>query len=413
MHVRLPGIVMIAIQDNPRGITSAQVVVGIPSFNEAQTIAVPTMQADKGLSRHFSGRSAVIINCDNHSPDGTRRVFMETPTNSPKIYISTPEGVTGKGNNLRNLFERAVALKAQAVIVIDADLASITPQWIHSLGSPLFDKSEFVTPLYVRHKYDRLVNNSVAYPLTRALYGRRVRQPVGGEFGFSGRLAQSFLEAEGWNDAVANFGIDIWMTTIAMRSRAQIIQSFVGKPKIHRARAQESSASPVFENVVETVFQLMCRYEEFWKDVKWSRPTAVFGFGAELEVPPPIKLDTQRLWDRFASGVPSLWALYAQVIQPATLGKLAEVAELPREHFEFPTALWAKVLYDFARAYKNEVAPRADLISALGPLYDGKTLSFVIETEHMNTQQVEEIIEDQCIQFEKAKPYLLERWFGR
>ena len=82
------------------------------------------------------------------------------------------------------------------------------------------------------------------------------------------------------------------------------------------------------------------------------------------------------------------------------------------ESFEFPAALWAKVLYDFAWAYKKRIAPEDELLSSLIPLYHGKTLSFVLETEAMNTQQVEEMIEDQCLQFEKAKPYLVERWFS-
>ena len=93
-----------------------------------------------------------------------------------------------------------------------------------------------------------------------------------------------------------------------------------------------------------------------------------------------------------------------------TFDKLQEVAELSREGFEFPTPLWAKVLYDFARAYKDRVESPEHLVDALIPLYQGRILSFVIETEAMNNQQVEEIIEDQCLQFEKAKPYLLERW---
>ena len=73
---------------------------------------------------------AVIINVDNNSPDGTRDAFMETPTKVPKIYISTPEGVKGKGNNVRNLFKAAVELNAQAVAMV-ADMAypsSISPR---------------------------------------------------------------------------------------------------------------------------------------------------------------------------------------------------------------------------------------------------------------------------------------------
>ncbi len=70
------------------------------------------------------------------------------------------------------------------------------------------------------------------------------------------------------------------------------------------------------------------------------------------------------------------------------------------------------MLYDFAVAYKTREIPRDYLVAGLAALYYGKTLSFVLETQAMNTQQVEEFIEDQCVQFEKTKSYLLERWFS-
>ena len=78
---------------------------------------------------------------------------METRTETPKIYISTEEGVTGKGNNLRNLFEKALELEAKAVLVIDADLKSISPMWIRNLAEPIFEDYDYVSPLYIRHKY--------------------------------------------------------------------------------------------------------------------------------------------------------------------------------------------------------------------------------------------------------------------
>ncbi len=402
---------MKSIEDNPQGITEAEIVVGIPSYNEADRIARPTGQADKGLRRYFGERSSVIINCDNNSPDGTRQAFMDTATETPKIYLSTPGDVRGKGQNIRNLLEKAVELKAKALVVVDADVTSVTPRWIFNLVGPLFEDFDYVAPLYVRHKYDGLLNSNIVYPLTRALYGRRVRQPIGGDFGFSGELVQAFVEADAWTDAVDNFGVDIWMTTVAVRHRSSVIQSFLGMPKVHRARSSQNDPDMVFRNVVGTVFDLMGPFHDFWKDVKWSRPTALFGFGmGEVEMASPVEVDSGVLWEGFSAGVHAKWEIYERVLQRASSAKLEEVAGLPKDGFEFPIALWAQILYDFASAYRGAVVPRDELLDVLIPLYQGKALSFVRETDSMNTQQVEEFIEDQCLQFEKTKTYLLERW---
>ncbi len=404
---------MKAIEENPERISQADVIVGIPSYNEALSISFPTTQVDVGLSKYFGEYSRVIINCDNNSPDDTRRAFMDTPTENPKVYLSTAEGVKGKGNNFKNLFQKAIELKAQAVVVVDADLKSITPEWVRNLGRPLFEDFSFVAPLYVRHKYDGTITNNIAYPLTRALYGRRVRQPIGGDFGFSGELARVYMESESWTDQVVHFGIDIWMTSLAMLSRVQVIQSFMGRPKVHKPKDPAADLGPMFANVVGTIFDVMGRYVEFWREVRWSRPTAVYGFGlGDVEIPPEVRVDVKALGAKFLNGIESGWDIYRESLSPETYAKLEEVAGLPLEGFEFPPALWAQVLYDYAYAYHTQPVPRIDLMKSLVPLYNGRTLSFVLETEFMNTQQVEELLEDQCVQFEKTKRYLLDRWFG-
>ena len=55
-----------------------------------------------------------------------------------------------------------------------------------------------MTPLYRRHKFDGLLMRNLVYPMTRAFYGKRVREPYASEFSFSGPLASHFLTQEIW-----------------------------------------------------------------------------------------------------------------------------------------------------------------------------------------------------------------------
>ncbi len=399
---------------NPQGVNKADIVVGIPSYNEAASISLPTKQADIGLTKYYSHKSAVIINCDNASPDGTIEAFFDTETHTPKMSLSTEPGIVGKGYNLRSLFQKAVQLSAKAVIVLDADLRNVTPQWIRNLCDPLFDDYHFVSPLYVRHKYDGSFTNNLVYPMTRALYGRRVRQPIGGELGFSGEIAKLYLDCDYWDENVAQFGINLWMTTLAVKSSRAVIQSFMGRTKVHRIRDFAADVARLFGQVVTTLFEMMCRFENYWTQVKWSRPTAVFGFGVgEVELPPPVEIDIATLSATMRQGLQKHWDLYKKCIEEPNINKLEEVASMPDSDFEFPTNLWARILFDFAVAYRNNAVPRDELIQSLIPLYYAKTLSFVLDTEAMNTQQVEELVEEQCLQFEKTKPYLIDRWTTR
>ena len=399
-------------EENPHGVKKAQMVVAIPSYREAKLIAYPTSQAALGMKRYFSDKECVIINCDNDSDDGTKEAFFQAETEGiPQIYLSTPPGVRGKGNNFRNLFYKVRELGAEAVVVVDADLKSITPQWIKHLGEPLFNDFGYVAPLYVRHKYDGTITNSIAYPLTRALYGRRVRQPIGGDFGFSGELARIYLAATSWSEAVANFGIDIWMTTLAMNNNIPICQAYMGRPKIHKPKDPGSDLGPMFSQVVGTIFDLMMHSTGYWMRVKWSKPTAIYGFGlGEVEMPPAVKVTEEKLEQNFRDGFEKYQEVWQRALSADIMNKVREIGELSSEHFDFPTQVWAKLLFEFAAAYRKKSVPAEDLLASLIPIYFGKTFSFVRKTARLSMQQAEEFIENEAMVFEETKPYLLECW---
>src|SRR5438093_1739686 len=191
-------------------------VVGIPSFRNAATIGHVTKTAADGLRRHFPEMRAVIVNADGGSEDGTPDRVRASANGVPTI-AGRYEGRSGKGSAFRAIFEAVSLLGAKACAVVDSDLRSITPEWIARLIGPVVrDEADYVTPLYARHKHDGTITNTIAYPLTRALYGARVRQPIGGEFGFSADLAKIFLGEPVWESDVAKFGIDIFMTVTGL-----------------------------------------------------------------------------------------------------------------------------------------------------------------------------------------------------
>ena len=402
---------MIAEIVNPEKVSSAEIVVGIPSYNEADTIPIPVDIVSKGLSEYYADKSSAIVNVDNHSPDGTREVFLNTPTKVPKIYVSTPEGVKGKGNNIRNLFEVAVELRAKAILMIDADLQSVTPNWIEHLLEPLFDEYDYVVPIYIRHKYDGTITNNIAYPLIRTLFGFRLRQPIGGDFGFSGKLARAYLVEKTWSEDVVNFGIDIWMTTIAIGRNFKVCQTFMGTSKIHRPKDPASDLGPMFSEVVGTIFQQMIDFEYIWKDTAESRPSIIYGFGlGQKGDAPEVKVNREKLHEIFLNGFKDYGDIWKKVLSIQNIQVIKELEKLKRDDFYYPSDVWARILFDFAISYRSEIVDRKKLIEALIPFYFSRTLSFVNKTSHMSTQEAELYLENINRVFEKEKYYLIQRW---
>ena len=172
-----------------------EIVVGIPSYMEADNIDFVTKQIDSGLTKYFKNLKSAIVNVDNHSEDDTRGAFLSTETETPKVYISTSKGVRGKGNNLFNFFKFANKQSSlKAAMVVDADLKSIAPEWIKFLGEAILKGYDYALPRYSRHQFDGTITNHICYPLLYGLLGEDVRQPIGGEFSFSPKLIDYWLQ---------------------------------------------------------------------------------------------------------------------------------------------------------------------------------------------------------------------------
>ena len=405
-------------------IRQADIVIGIPSYNNARTIGHVVRAANAGLAKYFPGYTAVVVNSDGGSTDNTREAVLSAQIEDSRLMLlSTPmpaahrlslpyHGIPGKGSAFRLIFQLAERLGAKACAVVDSDLRSITPEWIDLLVSPLLSANhDLVTPYYYRHKYDGTITNSIVYPLTRALYGLRIRQPIGGEFGLSGRLVRRYLQSDEWETDVARYGIDIWMTTTAIAEGFQVAQSFLGA-KLHDAKDPGSDLTAMLHQVVGSVFTLMRKYGLVWQNKTGSKEADLFGFRFDVGLE-PISVNVDRMIHAFRFGCEQLGEVWAAVFQASTLLKLqrlGDAAESSPEKFHLDDELWAKVVLDFAVAFNKGDLPSGQLLSSLTPLYLGRVASFVLETETLNALEVEEKIERLCLTFENLKPYLIERW---
>ncbi len=403
----------------------ADIVIGIPSFQNSHTISHVVRAAHAGLVKYFPQYTSVIVNSDGGSTDGTREAVLSTRVEDmhllllshpmfPVHRLSFPyHGIPGKGSAFRLIFTMASLLGAKACAVVDSDLRSITPEWIDLLVRPVLHADfDFVAPYYHRHKYDGTITNSIVYPLTRALYGVRVRQPIGGDFGLSQRVLTRYLERDDWESDVGRYGIDIWMTTIAICEGFRICESFLGA-KLHDAKDPAADLSAMLAQVVGSVFALMEQYESVWMTQKKSVPVDLFGFRFDVGLD-PVAVDTGRMLERFRHASDELGAVWSCALAPATAAALASLAQDRTGcRFHLEDDLWVRIVYDFACAYRNRVIDRGHLLRSLAPLYLARVASFVLETSDLLQADVDRRIEALCGAFESLKPYLAARWAGR
>jgi len=394
-----------------REIGRADILVGIPSFRNAETIAHVVRTAAEGMVRYFPGLKAVLVNSDGGSTDDTVQVVLDTPVPPGVEKIVTPyKGLPGKGSAFHAIFEIAVRLGARICVVVDSDLRSITPEWIRLLGEPVWKGSYgFVAPYYIRHKYDGTITNNLAYPLTRALYGRRIRQPIGGDFGFTGSLALIYSHMDVWQSDIAKFGIDIWMTTTAITEGFRVCQSAMGV-KVHNVKDPGSDLGSMFTQVASTIFYLMGEHEVKWMQVRGSTSIRIFG-DIRYEEPASMEINVENLVDHFQAGFAEYREVWERVLDPAVFMELALAARSREEDFSLPEGVWARAVYDFAVAYNFDCGlTRREVVEALIPVYCGRTADFAMRARNMSNLEAEQMVERQAEAFELLKPYLVERW---
>jgi glycosyltransferase involved in cell wall biosynthesis len=210
-----------------------RVAVGIPSYQEADSIAHVVLQVDRGLARRFGADRSMIVNVDGASPDGTAAVFRGVPTTCRKVSLSVTDRPGGKGANVLRFLRHCLDHDVEALAMIDADVSSITPEWIDRLLGPVVDGPvDFVAPFYRRSRYDGATTAHFAYPYFYAITGLDLRQPIGGDVGMSAALARHVV-GQSVDDAVRGYGIDIFLSLHAARGNFRIAQASLGR-KLHK-----------------------------------------------------------------------------------------------------------------------------------------------------------------------------------
>ncbi len=388
------------------------ILVGVPCYNNEDTIRFVVERIGEGLSKYFPDVRKGIFISDGGSTDNTRENALRAKIPSDVSEIVTIyRGIPGKGTSLRAIFEVAKHLEAKAIAVFDSDLRSIRPEWIKYILEPILNEdTHFVAPYYKRYKYDGTITNMIVYPTTRALYGKKVRQPIGGDFGFSGKLAKLYSDKKVWMTDIAKFGIDIWMTTVAINEVNSISQANLGV-KIHNAKDPASDLVHMFIQVISTMFDLMNEYEDNWTKVEKSVDIPLLKGVEDSPEPTEINVNLKKLEDEFIDGFEQFSSLYRDILSLESYQGLFKVYENKKKGngLNIDGKLWSLIIYDTAYTYHNWSRNRKKLINILSPLYFGRTASFISETIDMNWEQAEEVIEKQAEIFEKNKEYLKNR----
>lgn len=408
-----------ALQETKQESTEASqtdLLIAIPAAPDSEiliSVIAKVERACEQLSTPCQARLAL--------PDAAPREPLEARETAgyplPVVNYSPPAAEAGtipwlaNATGYRAIAALAEKLGARACTVLGANIGydreSFTAETLMLLLDPAIEGSfDLVMPLYTTEAFDDLVNKSILYPLTRALYGHRVHNPLGNEFQISAKMFPELAD-NARKDSARQQGRLPWLATLAATRGLKICQVRLGNRRSSTADGIELSdalaqlAGPLFVDMEENAV--------FWQRIRGSHEVPSFG-NPETPGDASDAIDVRRMVDAFQLGVDNLREVWSLILPPVTLLELKKLSRLSPDEFRMEDSLWARIIYDFSLAHRLRNIRRAHLFGALTPLYLGWVASYAVAINRSGIAGAEERVEQLARAYESEKPYLVSRW---
>jgi len=395
-------------------------LVAIPTYNNASTVVQAVQAIEDSYQQNFVRDRVVILNVDGGSIDHTTEAILNMNGRKAGGHrgitsLRTVHRVTtqyarspSQGMALRTVLAAADLLRARSCAIVSPSTTNLDPSWVANLLRPAYRQDfAFVAPLYSRTRFQGLLARNLLYPMSRAVFGLRIREMYSEEWGFSGRLASECLSQNSWGAEAVRTRPEAWMAVSAICSGMKCCQSFLG-PKAPPPR----TGPDLVEAIRQTVGNLFWCFETFqdhWMDRTGTEAVPTFGSDHEL-TPEDAPSRQEKMLELFRSGVKDLDTVLSSILSADTYKQISEIAALEPDKFHFGSEPWVRTLYEFAASYHRTVIARDHILQALVPLYRGQLYSFLLEHANSTPEEIEADSEALCLEFERQKPYLIERW---
>jgi glucosylglycerate synthase len=392
----------------------ADLVIGILESEHAEEGDAVKMvrEAVSGLSK--VRRAVVVSNNGAHAPTLTDTAAAGGDQ-SPAVFLcklpvpnATDTPWQSRSREYGEVFALGRKLEARACVVIASQSQAATPQWIRRLVRPVLELGfDLAAPRYTRTRMEGLLNRSVLSPLHLALYGEQLENPMGPDFGLSGKLLQGLV---GDDSAIRRTNGNDLLASIASTAACggfQVCEALLG------ARTQPSTdwmnLSSLLAEVLGPVFLDMERQAASWQRIRGTKPVTRFG-APDSEDGDTGAIDVGPMIESFQLGAQNLQDVWGIMLPPTTMLEVKKLSRQPAGIFRMPDDLWVRIVYDFALGHHIRTISRDHLLRSFTPLYVGWIASYALELGTAGPAEIEARIERLSRTYEASKPYLVSRW---
>lgn len=375
--------------ENPNG----SLLVLLPSSAQAQLETILTH-----LTASFPAEDLLIASPEAPPDSHLNLRFVDLPASKPSWTLTAGDFVSASQLAQKN--------NVRAILILGPESSSLPASSMGGLANAvLTDAVDLAVPCYDLQARAGLVNSSILYPLSRALFATRVRFPLAIDLGLSPRMAERLGAAAQRFVALNQSDAPLWVVSEAIVAGMKIEEVDVGP------RDQPQPADPdlntILPFVTGSLFSDIETKAAFWQRPRVSPPPRK----QSPTVQPPSSdgsAEVASMLQGFRLAYTNLREIWGLVLPPNTLLGLKRLSQIDGPAFRMPENLWARIVFDFLIAYRLRTLNRGHLLGALIPLY----LAWV--ASHINVivsgDNPEHHIEAHAAAFEAEKAYLVARW---
>ncbi|HET9319646.1 MAG TPA: hypothetical protein VFO27_07715, partial [Bryobacteraceae bacterium] len=171
---------------------AADIVIGLPACGSADALHLAVEQAGAALPAIADGLKAVVLYPDSALPASVGETERTEPAAALQLVPvpwlppdRMPPVAQKESNAFQEVFRVSQKVAARACCVWNSAAERITPAAVRGLLEPILARDlDLSVARYTRPKFGGLIISSIVYPLARALYGRRIYDPMSADLGF-------------------------------------------------------------------------------------------------------------------------------------------------------------------------------------------------------------------------------------
>ena len=305
-----------------------------------------------------------------------------------------------------NAHQQAQKNNARAILMLGPESGSLSLAGLQSLIAAVTSgPTDLVVPRYDLQPRAGLINSSILYPISRALFAHRARFPLAIDLGLSLRMAEKLASVAQRFQATNQASAPLWPVSEAAVAGLSIAEVDIGAREL--PQPTDPDLNTILPLVTGSLFSDVEAKAAFWQRARVSPPPGRLSPFASSPAS-DASAEVASLLQGFRLAYTNLREIWGLVLPPNTLIGLKRLSLIDGTGFRMPENLWARIVFDFLIAYRLRTLNRGHLLGALIPLYLAWVASYI--NSIAAGENPERHIETQASAFEAEKPYLVARW---